>query len=60
MGLEVKQIRQDDGIAVSHKDKEHRISSSELLKGKTRLRIEHQGEEYLLQLTRQGKLILTK
>ena len=60
MGLEVKHTQQDDGLVVSHKDKERRISSSELLRGKTRLRIEHQGEEYLLQLTRQGKLILTK
>lgn len=56
----MKQTRQDDGIAVPYKDREQRISSSEILKGKTRVRIEHQGEEYVLQLTRQGKLILTK
>lgn len=37
-----------------------RISSKELLAGERRLHIEHQGVDYLLQLTRQGKLILTK
>lgn len=31
-----------------------------LLDGDSRLRIEHEGVEYLLQITRQGKLILTK
>lgn len=56
----MKNTQLDYGRVDSHKEKERRISSSELLRGKTRLRIEHQGEEYLLQLTRQGKLILTK
>ncbi|MBV2121663.1 MAG: hemin uptake protein HemP [Candidatus Thiodiazotropha sp. (ex Ctena orbiculata)] len=37
-----------------------RISSEELLKGQSRLIIEHQGSEYILNITRQGKLILTK
>jgi hemin uptake protein HemP len=37
-----------------------RISSTELFAGQLRLLIEHQGVEYLLQITRQGKLILTK
>lgn len=37
-----------------------RISSKTLLNGDTRLRIEHEGIDYLLQITRQGKLILTK
>jgi hemin uptake protein HemP len=37
-----------------------RISSEDLLKGQSRLIIEHQGSEYILNITRQGKLILTK
>jgi hemin uptake protein HemP len=37
-----------------------RIDSKSLLAGDNRLRIEHEGVDYLLQITRQGKLILTK
>jgi hemin uptake protein HemP len=37
-----------------------RLHSEQLLKGARMLEIEHQGEVYRLQLTRQGKLILTK
>ena len=37
-----------------------RFNSKDLFKGQTRLVIEHEGSEYLLSLTRQGKLILTK
>lgn len=37
-----------------------RCSSAELFRGHERLVIEHRGEEYLLRITRQGKLILTK
>jgi len=36
------------------------LSSQDLFGTATRLRIAHGGEEYLLQITRQGKLILTK
>lgn len=36
------------------------IRSHELFAGQTRIRILHEGVEYLLQITRQGKLILTK
>lgn len=36
------------------------VSSEALLRGCKELRILHQGEVYRLQLTRQGKLILTK
>ena len=36
------------------------VSSQTLLQGHSTLLIEHQGEVYRLQLTRQGKLILTK
>ncbi len=39
---------------------ERRLDSSTLFAGGQRLLIEHQGAEYRLQLTRQGKLILTK
>jgi len=36
------------------------LNSSELFRGRTRIEIEHQGQLYRLQITRQGKLILTK
>ncbi len=36
------------------------VDSETLLKGDTILLIQHQGETYRLQTTRQGKLILTK
>lgn len=35
-------------------------SSNDLFQGKTRILIEHGGSSYVLQITRQGKLILTK
>ena len=37
-----------------------RISSIDVMRGHTKLIIEHQGEEYYLRLTGKGKLILTK
>ena len=37
-----------------------RVTSRELLGGRRRLIIEHEGETYSLTLTRRGKLILTK
>lgn len=36
------------------------VSSRELLGGRQRVWIEHAAERYLLQVTRSGKLILTK
>ena len=36
------------------------LSSLELFQGASRVAIDHQGSRYLLQITRQGKLILTK
>lgn len=36
------------------------ISSEALLQGDTQVLIAHGGERYVLRLTRQGKLILTK
>lgn len=37
-----------------------RIPSATLLQGERRIIIEHEGSDYLLQLTGKGKLILTK
>jgi hemin uptake protein HemP len=39
---------------------ERSVSTKELLGGAHRLWIEHAAERYLLQVTRSGKLILTK
>ena len=39
---------------------ERTVSTRELLGGRQRLWIEHAAERYLLQITRRGKLILTK
>lgn len=36
------------------------LNTRELFQGAQRIHIEHQGEIYRLQITRQGKLILTK
>jgi hemin uptake protein HemP len=36
------------------------LTSAELMQGRRELVIEHQGERYRLQQTRNGKLILTK
>ncbi|NMM46104.1 hemin uptake protein HemP [Rhodospirillaceae bacterium KN72] len=36
------------------------VSSSDLLRGRTEIMIDHGGECYRLRRTRQGKLILTK
>jgi hemin uptake protein HemP len=46
--------------AAPNVDAPRRLSSKDLFGPATRLRIEHGGCEYLLQITRQGKLILTK
>jgi hemin uptake protein HemP len=37
-----------------------RLSSTELFRSGSRVEIDHQGATYRLQITRQGKLILTK
>ena len=37
-----------------------RLNSTELFAGLARVVIEHEGSAYVLQITRQGKLILTK
>ena len=38
----------------------HTVDSRDLLAGQSSVQIEHMGEIYRLQTTRQGKLILTK
>jgi hemin uptake protein HemP len=38
----------------------HCIDSKTLLKGATALEIEHSGQRYVLRITRENKLILTK
>jgi hemin uptake protein HemP len=42
------------------KPKPREVPSEELLRGERELRIRHQGACYVLRLTRQDKLILTK
>jgi hemin uptake protein HemP len=37
-----------------------RLSSTDLFRSGSRIEIDHQGVTYRLQITRQGKLILTK
>ena len=56
----MKQIYRTPSGASTEQSSARSISSKALLAGENRLRIEHDGVEYLLQLTRQGKLILTK
>lgn len=38
----------------------HRINSETLLRGQNKVVIEHAGQSYILRLTRENKLILTK
>ncbi len=51
---------QKAGCAHSPRDPAPRIDSAVLLGGGRKLLIEHDGEVYTLQLTRQNKLLLTK
>ncbi|MEJ0085605.1 MAG: hemin uptake protein HemP [Pseudomonadota bacterium] len=46
--------------AVSRPASERVVSTKDLLNGAHRIWIEHAAERYLLQVTRSGKLILTK
>lgn len=53
----------DNALKDNNKDYDNlpsRILSSDILKAQGRLIIEHKGEEYILRITRSGKLILTK
>ena len=56
----VKNALQRDGGVRPHKKKNRRISSECLMGDRGQLQIIHAGEEYLLRITRKGKLILTK
>ncbi len=44
----------------AHDTARHRIHSETLLQGQRQVELVHQGETYRLQVTRLGKLILTK
>jgi hemin uptake protein HemP len=52
--------RPTGGAAAPHQANERVVSTKELLAGAHRIWIEHAAERYLLQVTRSGKLILTK
>lgn len=47
-------------MAASRSSPERVVTTRELLNGAHRIWIEHAAERYLLQVTRSGKLILTK
>ena len=49
-----------DHPAPSHQPSAQPIPSEAVLRGKSAVEIEHNGQRYRLQTTRQGKLILTK
>ena len=51
---------QENVTLISSELTPRKISSDELLQGKRRLVIQHAGAEYVLQVTRAKKLILTK
>ena len=55
-----KKITKDCMPATQSNASPPRFNSNELLNGCNQAIIEHNGENYLLRLTRQGKLILTK
>jgi hemin uptake protein HemP len=38
----------------------HRVSSADILRGANLVEIDHAGQRYLLRVTRENKLILTK
>ena len=44
----------NNALAMKH------YQASELFRGSSEIRIEHNGEEYRLRITKNGKLILTK
>lgn len=71
MGMVIIRIksyfRDDRNVTRSPKDPKNnapdalrRVRSQDLLAGRALVLIEHEGAEYQLRLTRQGKLILTK
>lgn len=52
-------LKPDRQTAPSAARAANRISSAELMRGSAELLIEHDGREYRLRITQQGKLILT-
>ena len=53
-------IGQTPPAAADHSAATHRLQSHEVMRGQSAVAIEHNGNVYRLQTTRQGKLILTK
>jgi len=56
----IKEPRRDSPTSGAHPAAERVVNSKELLGSSTRIWIEHAAKRYLLQVTRSGKLILTK
>lgn len=56
----IRACRRQSGLTADRTQQSLRISSQELLDGGTKLVIDHGEESYILRLTRNGKLILTK
>ena len=57
----IKESRPDSGpVSAARPEAERVISTRDLLGNARRVWIEHSSERYLLQVTRGGKLILTK
>lgn len=47
-------------VPVENDKERHRVGSEEILRGRNAVEIEHAGQRYLLRVTRENKLILTK
>jgi len=60
MSTESQQPERRAESANSPSSEQARISSTELLRGRQQLEIDHAGEVYRLRITKTGKLILTK
>lgn len=56
----IKESPPGPGNGARRSDRERTVTTRELLGGAHRIWIEHASERYLLQVTRSGKLILTK
>ena len=55
-----KQDAFENARSTNETDAPARLRSRDLFRSSNRVEIEHRGETYRLQITRQGKLILTK
>lgn len=58
--LHIKESEPSKASATASRMPDRVVSTKELLAGGHRIWIEHAAERYLLQVTRSGKLILTK